>query len=128
MNVVKEIIELRKIIEDARYKINTLADHYGRTVDSNEYYEKLIENTVKHYGISSEEIKGQSRKLDIVNCRFVIVYLLLENTLMTLKDIGLLLGKRDHSTIINARDKVKGYIDVKDYITLEMIDKIKIVS
>jgi chromosomal replication initiator protein len=59
-------------------------------------------------GIPEVAIKSKDRAGDIVHARFIAIYLIymyMEGAI-TLKNIGVLFGNRDHSTIINAKEKV----------------------
>jgi chromosomal replication initiation ATPase DnaA len=46
------------------------------------------------------------------------MYLLFESQLFTLKNIGKAFGRRDHSTVISARDKILDSIDTNDSLIL----------
>jgi len=56
--------------------------------------------------ITVDAIKSPSRLLELVNARHIICWLIAKHSKMSLKDIGHLLGHRDHSTVINGRNKV----------------------
>lgn len=67
----------------------------------------IIEFVIKDTVITFEDIISKSRVSDIVKLRFVIIHLIIENNpRMPLKIIARNL-KRDHSTIIHARDSVR---------------------
>ena len=61
----------------------------------------------EHLGVSEEQMRGQTRKRDIVRARQVAMYLAKKHTQHSLKDIGLHFGGRDHSTVIHANNTVK---------------------
>jgi hypothetical protein len=58
------------------------------------------------YGYSVEELQGRSRKKDLTDARREVVRQLWQAGFM-LKEIGLVLGGRDHSTIIYLRDSYR---------------------
>jgi chromosomal replication initiator protein len=69
--------------------------------------DKIFAAVTKKYGISREDIEGQKRQKEIMEARHVAVYLIREITELSLPRIGLILGKRDHSTIKSSYDKVQ---------------------
>lgn len=78
----------------------------------------------KHFCIEPNEVVSNTE------IRHVYIYLLCENTKLTLKNIAAEVGKKDHSTIISARDKVRGFIELKaknklDKKSLAMVDKVE---
>ncbi len=58
------------------------------------------------YNISVEDIISKSRQSKIVTPRFVAMYLMRKLTDMTTTDIGKRFGDRDHSTVVNAINKI----------------------
>jgi len=61
--------------------------------------EKIVSD---YYNISSNQMKGKSRKKEIALARQVAMYLSKELTGSSYKTIGLYFGGRDHSTVIHA--------------------------
>jgi len=59
------------------------------------------------YNISIEDIISKSRQSKIVTPRFVSMYLLRKLTDLTTTDIGKRFGDRDHSTVVNAINKIE---------------------
>ena len=53
-----------------------------------------------------QAIAGKSRAKQIAEARHVAMYLLREDAELALKQIGLLLGHRDHSTVIHGVQKI----------------------
>jgi len=56
-------------------------------------------------GVTLEEITSKSRRFDIVMARCMICYFTRKYTKMTLSEIGVALGGRDHSTVIYQIDQ-----------------------
>jgi len=50
-------------------------------------------------------LKGRSRKKEIIQARFAAAYFIHDIMNISLKSIGKILGGRDHSSIIHAKDK-----------------------
>lgn len=77
------------------------------------------------YNISVEDIISKSRQSKIVTPRFVAMYLTRKLTDMTTTDIGKQFGHRDHSTVVNAINKVEE--DMKNNLDFkEQIEELKI--
>ena len=58
-------------------------------------------------GVSIEQIKGRSRRVENVTARQVVMYLLRKNHQIGLVTIGHVLGGRDHSTVIHGIECVE---------------------
>ena len=74
----------------------------------------VIDAVSEHFGVPKEQIRGASRKKMTVLSRQVAMYLLREETPMSLKAIGSLLGGRDHSTVLHGHDRVASMLN-SDY-------------
>ena len=74
--------------------------------------EKIIDEVIKRFRVSSNDLLGPSRKKGIVQARHVAMYLLHEELGMRDTEIGRLIGGRDHSTIIKAVGKINYEINV----------------
>ncbi len=66
----------------------------------------IIREVAAHYGVELRTLQGRSRSQSVVLPRQVAMYLLREETGLSLVDIGQLLGGRDHTTVIHGFDKV----------------------
>ena len=69
--------------------------------------ELIIQTVAEHYGITMADIAGNKRNNEIVIPRQIAMYLCRKMTDASLKNIGGLLGKRDHTTIINGHNKIE---------------------
>lgn len=69
--------------------------------------ELIIQTVAEHYGITMADIAGNKRNNEIVIPRQIAMYLCRKMTDASLKSIGNLLGKRDHTTIINGHNKIE---------------------
>lgn len=83
--------------------------HRGETADKidwrktkNHEIGAIIEFVANHYCLPVWKLKAQTRKRDIVIARQVAIYFLREKTNLSLKQIGLLFGGRDHTTAIHS--------------------------
>lgn len=66
----------------------------------------ILQSVSAYYGVTLQAITGKSRSKQIVEARHVAMYLLREDAELALKQIGLLLGHRDHSTVIHGVQKI----------------------
>jgi len=66
----------------------------------------IISVCAKHFNIKTSDLCGNSRKKDLVFARHITAYLLLNEIHLPLAEVGHLLGGRDHTSIMHARDKV----------------------
>ena len=85
----------------------------------------ILEVVAEHYGISVSDIIGGKRSAEIVTPRQVVMYLCREITDTPYKAIGILLGNRDHSTIINGDGKVRKQLQANDGSLKNNIDIIR---
>jgi chromosomal replication initiator protein len=66
----------------------------------------IISVCAKYFNIKTGDLCGKSRKKDLVTARHITAYLLLTEINLPLEEVGRLLGGRDHTSIMHARDKV----------------------
>ena len=79
---------------------------YGETERTDLTPEKIMTAVCDFFKVTKEEIVGKKRNKEIVEPRQLCVYLIDEMLNIPLKAIGDLLGGRDHTTIMHARDKI----------------------
>lgn len=77
-----------------------------------------------HYGVSVEDLSAKTRKKHVVAARQAAMYLCRDMTRASLKDIGAVFGKRDHTTVIHACQTVKKLL-LSDDSLQEDLDKIR---
>jgi chromosomal replication initiator protein len=66
----------------------------------------IMRAVAAYYNVPVQALAGKSRAKLIAEARHVAMYLLREDGELALKQVGLLLGKRDHSTVIHGVQKV----------------------
>jgi chromosomal replication initiator protein len=66
----------------------------------------LLQAVSSYFGIPIPTLAGKSRARPIAEARHTAMYLLREDAQLALKQVGLLLGHRDHSTVIHGVQKV----------------------
>lgn len=90
----------------------TMADAYealkdlGETERTDLTPEKIINTVCDFFKVTKEDIIGKKRNREIVEPRQMCVYLIDEMLNIPLQAVGDLLGGRDHTTIMHARDKI----------------------
>ena len=68
--------------------------------------ERIVKAVSDYYGVALEQLKGQKRDKAIVVPRQIAMFLMREETDVSLLRIGAELGNRDHSTVLHACDKI----------------------
>ncbi len=66
------------------------------------------------YGVTVEQMRSKRRTNTIAEARQVAMYLCRQLTPMSLADIGNRFGKRDHTTVLYACDKIRGLLQVNE--------------
>jgi chromosomal replication initiator protein len=69
--------------------------------------EQIMDATSEYYGVSMDDLRGQSRSRVLVNARQVAMYLCRELTDLSLPRIGQAFGGRDHTTVMHADRKIR---------------------
>ncbi|SFC85032.1 chromosomal replication initiator protein DnaA [Butyrivibrio sp. YAB3001] len=83
----------------------------------------IIDTVCEQYSAKKEDIFSKKRNSEIVLPRQVIMYLCREHTDASLEEIGKLLGKKDHTTVMSGINKIKKQITFDD----ELIKNIDII-
>jgi len=74
----------------------------------------IIDCTCRYFGITREDIVGKKRDKKIVEPRQICIYLISEMLPLPLTSIGSLMGGRDHTTIMHAKNKIASAITKED--------------
>lgn len=90
-------VDIARRMVDQYYRVGTLAKPG---------FDQIVGAVGSHFKISTEEIKGTSRKAPIVHARHVSVYITREITGDSWKHIGGLFGDRDHTSMMHGYQKV----------------------
>jgi chromosomal replication initiator protein len=86
---------------------DVLADTTRRAVRP----DSVLEAISRHFGVSLADLQGKARDKRVVGPRQIAMYLLRDETDLSLNDIGGLLGGRDHTTVMHGYEKVGGALD-----------------
>ncbi len=91
---------------------------------SKEITPSLIINVVsEHFGVKSEDITSKKRNSEFVLPRQIVMYLCRELTDTSYVNIGKLLGKKDHTTIIHGVNKINAELENNE----ELRNKINVI-
>ena len=100
---------------------DTLKDYRGAT-DEKISPDSIIESVCKYFGLGKNELLGKKKNKEIVEPRMVCIYVITDMLNMPLAAIGNILGGRDHTTIIHARDKIAEQLKNNDSIGIAVKD------
>lgn len=73
--------------------------------------DEITEVVARVFSVSERDIRGKTRRADIVIARQVAMYLARKIVGMPLKKIGLYFGGRDHSTVLHSIEKVENLVE-----------------
>ena len=82
--------------------------------------ERITRAVSDYYGVQIDALKGQKRDKAIVVPRQIAMFLMREETDVSLLRIGAELGGRDHSTVLHACDKINREMGVNDELRREL--------
>ena len=85
---------------------------------------KIVSAVCGYFKHSREDLIGKGKKAEIVKARQICAYLMCDMLSLPLVAIGNIIGGRDHTTIMYARDKMKNLEKLNSRIEKE-IDDIK---
>lgn len=76
--------------------------------------ELIIDIVADHFNISVQDISSKKKSQDIVVPRQIAMYLCRRFTEISLQELGHILGKRDHSTVMHSVEKIQNEIDTNE--------------
>ncbi len=93
-------------------------------VPSSVMVERILLAVSKKYGISVEDLKSKKKTETIANARHIAIYIIREETKLSLKEIGRILG-RDHTTIMASVNKVETNLKTVKNAKADMLSLLK---
>ena len=76
--------------------------------------ELILDTVCDHFHIKKEDITGSKRNAEIVQPRQIVMYLCREMTQTNFKEIGNVLGGRDHSTVIHGCKNIESELEYNE--------------
>jgi len=101
-------------LDQAKYALQDLVSRQASIT-----IEMVIEAVTEYFGITTDEIVGNSRSKRVSGPRQMVMYLTREETKSSLPQIGEALGGRDHTTIMYGCDKVAKLIEENESVRRE---------
>lgn len=115
-----DLMAARREIEILKIKLTNALDkqmelqHQIDQMTGSDCYKKrpgrgadLVRYIAQHFDISVGEMCSRSRRHCLLNIRMIAAWVLRRNTILSLPQIGGLLGRRDHTTILHNIRKVE---------------------
>ena len=84
----------------------------------------IIDVVAEHFGVKPEDIVSKKRNSEFVQPRQVVMYLCSKYTDNSLANIGKILGKKDHTTVIHGIKKITAELENSE----ELRNKIEIIT
>jgi len=97
---------------------------FNQNINSKIQPRHIISICAKQFNIKTSDLCGKSRKKELVSARHITAYLLLTEGNLPLEEVGRLLGGRDHTSIMHARDKIHTDFSTNPQ-TRQLINQIK---
>ncbi len=107
----KALMEL-SLVSSNRHGIQvpTVQRYLTQPEDIPQAMRRIIHQTARQFAVRTRDIRGLSRKKQVVYARGVSVYLARQLLGLSFQQIGLLLGNRDHTTILHSYQKTKNLL------------------
>lgn len=99
-------------MEDVQEALKDYSESQRTELDA----ERIISTVCDFFKITKEDLIGKKKNKEIVEPRQLCIYLINDMLNIPLTAIGALLGGRDHTTIMHARDKIGNQVKVNPHI------------
>jgi len=119
---IKAFMNFYKKEIDVEYVKEILRDYLDAAKENEP--EKIIEIIAEFFNLTKEDILNEKRTKNVALARQIVMYFLRHYLNLPLKQIGKILGGKDHSTVIHGIEKVEELIE-KDEIFKENIVEIE---
>ena len=105
----KQIIEATQMVRKVKTELQEI--HKAKPEVFLKCYEYVKADIQTIYGV---DITENRRIPNVVAYRACVMHTMLEMFDMSLSEVGLLVGKKDHSTVIHARKNVDNFLSIND--------------
>lgn len=99
-------------IQSAQEALRDYIQINKESIDAND----IINTTARFYNVTPADIIGKRRTKEVVEPRMIAIYLIRDLLNIPLQSIGEIFGGRDHTTIINARDKIEDQLKSNSHV------------
>ena len=82
---------------------------------------RIIQAVAAFYRVGEDDLRGKSRRKEIVMPRQVAMYIIRTETETSLSDIGQALGGRDHTTVMYGCDTIKERIETDSHLRQQVL-------
>lgn len=89
---------------------------YGQTEKADLDADLILNTVCNFFKVSKEDIVGKKKNKEIVEPRQMCAYLMNDMLNIPLDAIGQILGGRDHTTIMHARDKISNQVKINPHV------------
>ncbi len=100
--------------------VNSARIILGREPSKEVSIEGILKAVADFYHIMEEDLKSNIKTKEITWARHVAMYISRDRTKFALQKIGLAFGRKDHTTVIHAYEKVKSLIQTDSAINIEI--------
>ena len=84
--------------------------------------DRIIDCVCKYYSVKREDLLGKKKNKEIVEPRQVCMYTICNLLDLPLCSISQIFGKKDHSTVIYARDKISQLMEENQRVKVAVSD------
>jgi len=81
---------------------------------------KVVDTVARYYQIKVAELKGERRLKIITVPRQVVMYLLRKELQLSLKEVGRILGGRDHTTVLHGQEKISRLLPESEQLRIDI--------
>lgn len=120
LNRVAAYCELHKTRATVEYTKQILKDILEKPQRKTINIDEIITAVSSYYNIPNTELKGKSRKKEIVRPRQIAMYLLRKESSMSFPSIGDHFSGRDHTTAMHACEKIERLIEQDEELSQEI--------
>ncbi len=99
-------------MEDAKEALKDYGESERTNLDAN----KIITTVCDFFKVTKDDLLGKKKNKEIVEPRQMCIYLINDMLNIPLTAIGELMGGRDHTTIMHARDKISNQIKINPHV------------
>lgn len=84
--------------------------------------DKIISSVCEYFNIDKSTLIGKKRNKELIEARHICIFLIYDMLSLPLSSIGQLIGGRDHTSIMHARDNIQQKVDSDVRIKIKLND------